>query len=628
MPAIDLKSLVARPGYAPTTQQSVVENGRVPVEDSPDLARIVALARRPRPDADMLSALSLEMTARLARDRGACDCKSKHNRACIRTLNTTQSWGLFELGTQGGLLGAIGVGHGKTIMGILAPLVVKGCQLAVLLCPPGLVEQLITEYQLLANHFRVPSLIVHGANRWEDVSAGRPLLHVVPYSVLSTAKATVLLENLRPDLIIADEAHKLKHKGTATTARVIRYAVQQKTVRFAFWSGSITDSSIKDYAHLLALALQEHSPLPVDPEVVNDWARAIDATPNPAGAGALIKLCEPGEHYRSGFRRRLTETEGVVSTVEASVAVGLVIKARKPPEIPSVIRSHLNDLRKTWTRPDGEELITALDVARCALELASGFYYRWVFPRGETVAQIETWLEARKNWNKELRHKVAGRIEHLDSPSLCSNAAARAHGNIANPKDLPKWLAKTWPAWYQVRDSVQPETEAVRVDPYLVNDCAEWADSQTGLVWYDKAAFGDWLSEVSGLPKCGGGAKNLEKLKKERGKRSVILSIDSHGTGRDGLQFYFSRQLIANPPSSATGWEQLLGRLHRQGQTSDRVSTEFYSHTPELKRAVNQALSRADYVCETQGSVQKVHAGLGAERENLSQALDDYDLPE
>ena len=38
-------------------------------------------------------------------------------------------------------------------------------------------------------------------------------------------------------------------------------------------------------------------------EVVEDWARAIDPQENPAPPGALLELCEPGEHIHAGFHR-------------------------------------------------------------------------------------------------------------------------------------------------------------------------------------------------------------------------------------------------------------------------------------------------------------------------------------
>jgi hypothetical protein len=97
----------------------------------------------------------------------------------------------------------------------------------------------------------------------------------------------------------------------------------------------------------------------------------------------------------------------------------------------------------------------------------------------------------------------------------------------------------------------------------------------------------------------GGGPKAGDRLKAETGERSIIASIDSHGRGRNGLQFLFSKQLVAQIPSSARRWEQLLGRLIRRGQRAEEVITWLYLHVPELTESIEQALRKSEYVEDT-----------------------------
>lgn len=653
---IDLGSLVAEPNFAPRDWQTVDPRsigmapnwgGKDPIGNSGDLQRILQLPRRPMIESGSPAAIAIVqmITERFSRYNAQCVCKAlAPERNCIKELKLAQAWALYEIGIVGGLLGPIGVGHGKTILDLLAPLALRGCRLALLLVPPGLVAQLIAEYQFVGQHFRMPSLVVHGRD-WTNVIGSPndcfqtrtvefvPTLHVLPYSRLSRPESTTFLNNLQPDAIIADEAHKLRHADTATTSRVLRYFAAHPDTRFCGWTGSLTDSSVKDYAHLSAMALRHGSPLPLDPDVVEEWSKALDPVDWPAPMGALVSLCAPGEHVHDGFRRRLRETPGVVSTSEPAVAADLSIEERDAPEIPVRVEAALNELRATWMRPDGEELVDPLAVARCAWELACGFYYRWIFPPVAGVEQrvvtILEWLEARKCWNRELREKLKERSEHLDSPMLCARAAARAWGDdIENAVDicdadrfadaretkldasgLPLWKAASWPRWKKARGTVHVETEAVRIDDYLARDAALWGSENLGIIWFQHKAFGEWVAELSGLPLHAGGPKAGEILKKEKGNRSIIASIKSHGTGRDGLQFLFAHQLVANPPSSATEWEQLLGRLHRIGQKADTVHAEFYRHTPELAAHVDQALKRALYVQGTLGSVQKLRTG-------------------
>lgn len=619
---IDISALVTDPNFAPRAWESQIPDTawshKPPIEESADLRRIVGLPRRaqPEPRGPRAEALIELMTTRYSNGRAAgagCDCRAKHGRECIVRLRLAQAWALYEIGLKNGTLAPIGVGHGKTMLDLLAALAFRECRTAVLLVPPSLVTQLIADYGLVGNHFRLPSIMVHGRREWANVVPGTPVLHVLPYSQLSQHTSTLFLENLAPDVMIADEVHLLRHADAVRTARVLRFFSGHASTRFAGWSGSITDSSVKDYAHLAALALRDGSPLPLHPEVVEDWARAIDPGDNPAPAGALLGLCEPGEHLHSGYHRRLVETMGVVATTEPSIDCGLDIQERQAPPLPAEIRSALADLRNEQVRPDGEELVDPLSVNRCALELACGFFYRWKFPRGEPKAVIEEWFKARKIWRKEMRLKLMRREPHLDSPKLAAMAAARAWGDRPNPDDLPEWKADGWPRWRAAKGTVKPETEAVRMDPFLAQDAAEWARTHRGIVWYQRKAFGEWVAELSGCPLHGGGPNAGPRLAAERGNRSIVASIKSHGTGRDGLQFLFKDQLIANPSPSSSDWEQLLGRLHRVGQRAKVVAAAFYRHTPEMRAHVDVALRRALYVETTLGAGQKLNVGWGIE---------------
>lgn len=613
-----MTKLVAAPGFAPREWQSSAPakswSSKPEVGSSPDLRRVIELPYRDQLEPSTIAgeAMVEHISGRFSNGRAAgdgCNCREGHGRDCITRLRLAQAWALYEIGIVGGLLGPIGVGHGKTMLDVLAALAFRDCRVAVLLLPPGLVTQLISDYDLTSQHFRVPQLMVHGAKSISVKVPGAPVLHVYPYSRLSNAEATEFLEKLRPDVVIADEVHNLRHADAVRTSRVMRYFSKHPECRFAGWSGSITDSSIKDYAHISALALREGSPLPLDPEVAEDWARALDPSENPAPPGALLGICYPGEHIHSGYHRRLAETVGVVSTTEPSVDCRLVIGELDAPEVPYEVEEALRLLRGEWVRPDGEELVEALAVNRCALELACGFYYRWKFPRGESRELIEEWLDARKEWRRELRFKLTRREPHLDSPELCANAAARAWRDVPVNPNLPTWEARTWPRWRDIRDQVRPETESIRLHPYLAEHAAEWATENRGIVWYAKSAFGEWVSELSGLPLYGGGDNAAAMIKRERGDRSIIASIKAHGTGRDGLQFLFRDQLIANPSSSSSQWEQLLGRLHRTGQKASEVRARFYMHTDEMRAHVSTALLRANYVGTTIGSNQKIKLG-------------------
>ena len=262
-----------------------------------------------------------------------------------------------------------------------------------------------------------------------------------------------------------------------------------------------------------------------------------------------------------------------------------------------------------------EELEDAMQVAKVCRELASGIFYRWRFDPINGVPQrkvdIDEWKDARKDWKRELRRKLFARDEWLDSPLLCEHAAQRFYGERPPRDDRPIWDAQCWPRWRDIKTKVKPTVEACRVSDYLAVDAARWALEHRGICWYAHVEFGQWVSELSGCPLHGGGPGAGRLIASEVGNRSIIASIKSHGRGRDGLQALFAEQLIAQIPTSGAMFEQLLGRLHRQGQDAPEVRAWYYAHTPEIREALETALRRANYVRSTLGSDQKLLVGLG-----------------
>lgn len=644
---LEFDDLVTRKGYAPKMGQSSspreVWSNKPPVGNSEDLRRILALPRRALEldGTERAETIIDMMTERFARHRTSkCRCAEldpdKHEKeGCISRLLLIQALALREIGICGGLLGPIGTGHGKTLIDLLAPLALAtvGIKSSVLLVPASLAVQLIGDYWYLGQHFKMPQIVFHGHSYMNtcqkmdnlvQLERGTPIVHVVPYSRLSRHEATTWLEQeLKPGAIIADECHKLRDiYNTSTGSRVARYMHHHPETRFAGWSGSITAKSLRDYAHLADWALRGGSPLPRDPEVVIEWCNALDPTiQNPADPGPLFRLCEPGESVLNGFRRRLVETVGVVATTSPSVDALLEITERTAPPIPDNVEEALKTVRNQCQRPDGEELVDALSMARVAMQVAAGFFYKWIYPHNEFPRDTDLvldWLDARKEYNCEVREKLKRREEHLDSPLLCQHAAERAWGDRPAHKGLPTWKCQSWPRWRTTRFKVRPETDTVWLSDYLVHDVVAWANENRGIIWYDHHAFGQRVHELSRLPLFGAGkdAKTAllgdarRGIKGEDGSRSVICSVAAHGTGTNGLQHRFSKMLYPNPMSSPTGWEQSLARLHRIGQKAPIVTAEFYRHTSELQRHVDQALSAATYIETSLGATQKLRMGF------------------
>ncbi len=558
------------------------------VGPSQDLERVLALPRRTvGPEA--LKELVRAVTKALIRPDAI--------KGSINELLPIQAQVLYELAKCGGVLGPVGVGHGKTGMDILAPLVVPDCRVCVLLVPASLKGQMTQNWWEWAKTFKVPNLA--GSGRFNK---DLPTTFVVSYNELSNAKASELLESIGPDLIVCDEAHNLRYKDSARTRRLLRYVANHPSTRVCAWSGTLTNKSLKDYAHLSANCLKKGSPLPVHWATVEEWAGCLDANPRgiPAPVGSLSRICHGSDTPREGFRKRLVETPGVVATDESAIGTGLYILERKV-EVPQTVERMLQELRDTGERPDGERFVEDIQIHMCARQLASGFWYRWVYPRGESDAKIKKWLEVRKNWHKELREKLKQSKPHLDSPLLCTKAAIRFAEGYDGP--LPTWDSNYWPEWKEVRLTVRPETEAVWVSDYLIQDVLKC--EKGSLVWYEHDAFGKALSKE--LPTFGPGDDGILS---EDGSQTVAVSIRAHGTGKN-LQA-FSGNVLSNYPSAHAAWEQLLGRTHRPGQKADEVLVSLYRHTPELRKAFDTAMEYARYAHQTLGGAQKLlYASLG-----------------
>lgn len=559
---------------------------------------------------------------------------------CLTELNAAQAWTLRELPQAGGIFGIISVGGGKSISGILAPLAMPGVQSAILLAKPDQRFHYRNLYLRLREHFRVPTMSFDQQNfNGSFYVEGAPVLRFVPYSQLSNAKSTELLESYMPDMIIADESHLLAARASSRTLRFLRYMASKPNVVFCNWSGSTVKKSLKDCSHLAAHALGMGSPYPIRPLDVDKWANVIDPVVLPdtisqtavtlyqAFAGIdptpveknvrFLSSLDDALAVREGFRERIIETPGVISTRSSSVTASITINIREAPKLPEEVRKALSTVRNDEMRPDGEVLVETIDIIMCAREVASGWFSYWSFPKGEPKELIDKWYDARKHWNKALRRKIILGEANMDSPMLCTNAAIRAWQSPRYDGDLPVWPEESWLDWAELKDQVDPDPRVKWIDDFLAKDAAAWANEHRGIVWCQSRAFGKKVAQLAGINYHGGGVDAEEKILAEDGKKSIVASINAHGTGRDLLQAVFYKQLIAEPPSSADRFEQLLGRLCRQGQEADTVETWVYAHVEEFKDALRKAKMFAEYIEATTPNKQLLLAADGDWDEDL-----------
>jgi intein/homing endonuclease len=546
----------------------------------------------------------------------------------------------------------------NSIAFLLAALIYPDSKLAVLLFEPKQRQHYRSQYLRLREHFRVGSIVFDDGQPGYTVPGTTPL-HLISYSVLSQTRNSDMLDKRSPDTLMLDEAHRACG-DSAINRRVKRYIadkikqreekIQQgkpvfsRAVRLLDASGTLESEGVEDTHMLCTFSLGTGSPIPLDPVEAEKWAKVIDPSYQPDRKSLTAKMLQrtfgggevddsdmnnlfgPGPEVaiRRGFRQRRLWTPGIISASASTINAAIYLSERKPPKMPQSVKDALLKVRTEQLRPDGELLTEKMEQVGCARNVACGYYNYWAFPahpclceelerRCDECALIDDWFAKRKVFNKELRTKLQAGEQYLDSKTLCEEAAKRYFQEPAYQGELPTWACMSWPAWAEIENRVQHEEREKWIEnggDWLVQDAAKWAlDEKKGVVWIQGDAFGQALSKLTGLPLYNGGPGAEARLRSEKGNRSIICSIKAHGAGTDGLQEIFQHQLIVETPASnskQSGYEQLLGRLHREGQKAPEVFTEGYFHVRELKDALRKAVEQAEFNYEMTGNKQKL----------------------
>ncbi len=585
-------------------------------------------------------------------------------------LNREQAGALLAYDALGGCLGAIGVGRGKTFITILIAdrAFRRGeSKRSLLMVPPSVLDQLVkTDIPRARKLFgiRVPFTVLAGrtgAARLSAARSGRLGCYVMTYSLLSSRDAEAVLNEIAPDLVILDEAHRVKNRSAARTGRLLRVLDRkvQPQPRLVALSGTITNKSVRDYHHLATRALGRGAPMPLEPVLVDAWSALLDANApeeaNAAATGPLLPLVRwaarrfPEERlpqnvtgFRGAYRLRLNSAPGVVASGDADVGTSLTIR-NVPVPSPEKSEGHAElvelerQVDELWISPSGDEIEHGMHKWRHKYELAAGFFYRLRWPTtdevvvrrscshaegAELLAMSQAHHDALNAYHKDLRVWLAHRGRPgMDTPFLVGHAMAlRGADAVGDPE-----LFAAWRAAKDLEFPGMPEriSEPVRVCPWKVRHAARAAVLERDaaveegappgvLVWYYHHDVGRWLvDELEALGAeplwCPAEARrpgsNERILHPDSAQRIVVASMAGHGEGKN-LQA-FQRQVLVEFPRKADLLEQVLGRTHRQGQLADELVPVTLNTSEFDHQNMFAALIDALYVHQSTGSRQK-----------------------
>lgn len=528
-------------------------------------------------------------------------------------LRPIQAVALAEAQARAGLLGAIYVGEGKTLLSALLAVVMQLSR-PVLLLPSALVEKTREEFNEYSKHWKLPRN-----------------LEIVSFELLSKAGRVNMLTNLRPDGIIVDEVHRLKNPKAAVTRRVARLFEEFPQTMFFGFSGTLITDALKDMWHLAKWAFKDASPLPTNKGVVDAWDLALSETQFSMQPGALLNwpIAEEHRQYaqtqrsyaRFAVQKRMVDTLGFVKSKEGDGPQCSLLITAKMHDAAQITRQHFKRLREQWETPDGWAFTEGIELWRHARELALGFHYMWS-PRPP-----DGWLQARRIWARVVR-KVIEASDRSDGQKLDSEKmvrdAVRAGGwakfsvkivptveeeERAGMPLEPYYVTppEAWDHWSRWEPHYTIQQVAQWHDDSVLKACADWMHRTRGIVWTEHQVFGLELSRLTGVPfyaEKGLDQKGNFIMTHAKAGDPLIVSRPPNATGRN-LQGW-ADNLITSLSSNPTINEQLLGRTHRKGQLKDTVSVEVLLSCREHFDAMIKARSRAQYVQQTMGQTQRL----------------------
>jgi len=486
-------------------------------------------------------------------------------------LRPWQAQSIADAVQCGGAWLALPVGQGKTLLSWLLPTAMQA-ERTLLIVPGSLAAKTYADFASYVDTWRAPA---------------RPI-RIETREKLATVGGAEMLDAYQPDLIVIDEADDLSNARSAAARRIDRY-VRKHDVRVVAMTGTPARKSIMGYWHIVAWCLGDGAPLPLVESEARMWALALDE--HSGRRPSLGPLGSTVREARAWYRRRLTETAGVVVVDEDSCTAPLTVRVRLAREDAVLDAAFARFLVELET-PGGIPVSDPLSRWLLDSQLGLGLYTRWNPP------PPDRWRNARRNVARFVREQIdaSTRSDHpLDTE-------AQVLRRFASHPIVREWLA--------VKPTFAGTTETVWISRSALDSCLDWlrelrAEGMPGIVWCGSVDFGRALAREAGLQYYGqrgqsesGGALHTAPM-----GESLVASWGANKKGFN-LQAW-PRQLITMPPQSAKWLEQIFGRSHRSGQ-DEHVIVDVLATSGGTLDAFEAAIAEASNVRATVSLTQKL----------------------
>ena len=389
---------------------------------------------------------------------------------------------------------------------------------------------------------------------------------------------------IEPDYLGLDEVDALRNvTKSAVARRVARFFSNHNSTqcRRLGGTGTLFEDSIGEMFPALSWFLEENAPIPFEYTEREAWCGAMDPTAPRGGRydpsvliqafGGNLGAEDWHEEARRSYGRFLVQTPGFVVVNKASCHTGVHMRVLPAPR-DEAIESLFVPLRDFGRAVDDYIIGDSLSRRRYAVSLGGGWVDVWD-PRPP-----KPWLDARNAYNQA----VADVIRNSNRRGVPIDTERQARKYLRDSNEMREW--------YAIRDSFIPNTVPVSVSLSTVNYIKQWLTlNDPAVVWVQGTWLGETLEGVTKALYYADEGKSKSGSKPVPGK-SIIASVQSNMRGRNWQSL--NKCLIVGAFARASWIEQIVGRMHRQGQGQD-VWVDYLAVSGESIRAFDRVRERA-----------------------------------